>query len=82
MSTQLVHRTFLLKRTRRVDGVWLGVMGHNDKTHDLPTYYAVEWVRPAGWNEPGLPLRSGEESDPKKHELECRDKCGEVEQSL
>lgn len=58
------------------------IVRHTGHINDLPTYYGVEWVRPAGWNEPGLPLRSGEKPDPKKHELEFRDKCGEVEQSL
>jgi len=58
------------------------IVRHNGHIDDLPTYYSVEWVRPAGWNEPGLPLRPGEKPDPKKHELEFRDKCGEVEQSL
>jgi|SRR6266542_554901 len=55
---------------------------HIGHINDLPTYYGVEWVRPAGWNKPGLPLRPGEKPDPKKHELEFRDKCGEVETSL
>lgn len=49
---------------------------------DLPTYYAVEWVRPGGWRKPGLPLATGEKPDPQKHELEFRDVCGDVEQSL
>jgi hypothetical protein len=58
------------------------IVRHIGHIADLPTYYGVEWVRPAGWNEPGLPLRPGEKPDPKKHELEFRDKCGEVEKSL
>jgi hypothetical protein len=58
------------------------IVRHTGHIKDLPTYYGVEWVRPAGWNEPGLPLRSGEKPDPKKHELEFRDKCGEVDTSL
>ena len=49
---------------------------------DLPTYYAVEWVRPGGWRKPGLPLATGEKPDPRKHELEFRDVCGDVENSL
>jgi hypothetical protein len=55
---------------------------HIGHINDLPTYYGIEWVRPGGWNKLGLPLRPGEKPDPKKHELEFRDKCGEVEQSL
>lgn len=58
------------------------IVRHTGHINDLPTYYGIEWVRPAGWNEPGLPLRPGEKPDPKKHELEFRDKCGEVETSL
>jgi hypothetical protein len=49
---------------------------------DLPTYYAVQWVRPAGWDEPGIPLRADERPDATKHKLEFRDRCGDVEQSL
>jgi hypothetical protein len=58
------------------------IVRHTGHIDDLPTYYGVEWVRPAGWKEPGLPLHPSEKPDPKKHELEFRDKCGEVEQSL
>jgi len=58
------------------------IVRHNGLIHDLPTYYAVQWVRPGGWRKPGLPLDVGEQPDPKKHELEFRDKCGEVEYSL
>jgi hypothetical protein len=58
------------------------IVHHTGHINDLPTYYGVEWVRPAGWNKPGLPLRSREKPDPKKHELEFRDKCGEVEKSF
>ena len=58
------------------------IVRHNGLIDDLPTYYAVEWVRPGGWREPGLALRVGEQPDPKKHQLEFRDKCGEIEQSL
>jgi hypothetical protein len=58
------------------------IVRHTGEIDELPTYYAVEWVRPAGWREPGVPLRAGEKPDPEKHELEFRDKCGEVEQSL
>ena len=50
--------------------------------HDLPTFYSVAWVRPAGWKKPGVPLAPGEKPDPRKHELEFSDKCGDVEQSL
>jgi hypothetical protein len=74
----------LLKRTKRDGGLWPGVSSfiHTGHIADLPAYYGVEWVRLAGWNEPGLPLRPWEKPDPKKHELEFRDKCGEVEKSL
>ena len=58
------------------------IVRHNDLIHDLPTYYAVEWVRPGGWRKPGLALGVGEQPDPEKHELEFRDKCGDIEQSL
>ena len=58
------------------------IVRHTGEIDDLPTYYSVEWVRPNGWEKPGSPLRHGEEPDPKKHELEFRDKCGDVEQSL
>ena len=56
------------------------IVRHNGVIDDLPTYFAVEWVRPNGCGKPELPLRRSEEPDPKKHELEFRDKCGDVEQ--
>ena len=49
---------------------------------DLPTYYAVQWVKPNGWRQPGTPLISNVKPDPRKHELEFRDKCGDIEQTL
>jgi len=55
---------------------------HSGEINDLPTYYAVEWVRPAGWRQPGVPLGAAETADPQKHQLEFRDVCGEVEQTL
>jgi hypothetical protein len=58
------------------------IVRHNGLIHDLPTYYAVGWVRPGGWGQPGLPLGVGEQPDSKEHELEFRDKCGDIEQSL
>ena len=58
------------------------IVRHNGLIHDLPTYYAVNWVRPGGWRKPGLALGVDEQPDPKKHELEFRDRCGDIEQSL
>lgn len=58
------------------------IVRHNGLIDDLPTYYAVDWVRPGGWRKPGLALGVGEQPDPKKHELEFRDRCGDIEQSL
>jgi hypothetical protein len=58
------------------------IVRHMGVINDLPTYYNVEWVRPGGWREPGTPLVPGEQADPKRHGLEFRDKCGDVEQSL
>lgn len=58
------------------------IVRHNGLIHDLPTYYAVDWVRPGGWRKPGLALGVGEHPDPTKHELEFRDKCGDIEQTL
>ena len=58
------------------------IVRHNGLIHDLPTYYAVDWVRPGGWRKPGFALGVGEQPDPKKHELEFRDRCGDIEQSL
>ena len=58
------------------------IVRHLGVINDLPTYYGVEWVLPGGWRKPGKPLGRGEAADPKKHELEFRDKCGDVEQSL
>jgi hypothetical protein len=58
------------------------IVRDNGRIHDLPTYYAVDWVRPAGWRKPGIALAVGEQPDPKKHELEFRDRCGDIEQSL
>jgi len=58
------------------------IVRHNGLINDLPTYYVVNWVRPGGWRKPGLALGIGEQPDPKKHELEFRDRCGDIEQSL
>lgn len=58
------------------------IVRHYGLIHDLTTYYAVDWVRPGGWRKPGLTLGVGEQPDPNKHELEFRDKCGDIEQSL
>lgn len=58
------------------------IVRHTGVIHDLPTYYAVEWVWPGVWRQPGRPLASGEHPDAKKHKLEFRDKWGDVEQSL
>lgn len=58
------------------------IVRHNGLIHDLPTYYAVGWVRPGGWRKPGLGLAVGEQPAPKKHQLEFRDRCGDIEQSL
>lgn len=58
------------------------IVRHNGLIHDLPTYYRVDWVRPGGWRKPGIALGASEQSDPKKHQLEFRDRCGDIEQSL
>ena len=58
------------------------IVRHSGLIDDLPTYYGVQWVRPSGWRETGKPLARGEQPDAKKHELEFRDKCGDVEQSF
>jgi hypothetical protein len=55
---------------------------HNNEIDDLPTSYGVEWVQPGGWRKPGIPLPPGEQPDPKKHELQFRDKCGDADHSL
>jgi len=55
------------------------IVRYRDAIDDLPTYYSVEWVVPAGWRKPGVPLAQGQEPDPVKDELEFRDKCGDVE---
>ena len=80
-ATSTAHIFIEPDETSRWRVAWRFVR-HNGLIHDLPTYYAVEWVRPGGWREPGLALRVGEQPDPKKHQLEFRDKCGEIEQSL
>lgn len=49
---------------------------------DLPTYYGVQWVKPAPYGEHGAPLGTGESPDPTRHRLEFRDKCGDIEQTL
>lgn len=49
---------------------------------DLPTYYSVRWVRPAGYREPGTPLAEGQKPDPVENRLEFRDHCGDIEQTL
>jgi hypothetical protein len=49
---------------------------------DLPTYYTVEWVKPAAYGEHGTPLLVGESPDPIRNMLEFRDKCGDIEHSL
>ena len=49
---------------------------------DLPTYYDVQWVSRGAWDEPGIPLAEGEQPNSRKHILEFRDICGDVESSL
>jgi hypothetical protein len=40
---------------------------------DLPTYYSMRWVIPAGYEEPGTPLAEGQEPDPiKNHNVKIR----------
>jgi hypothetical protein len=58
------------------------IVRHTGKITDLPTYYAVQWVRPTEWDKPGVPLHDSEKPDATKNKLEFRDKCGDVEQSL
>ena len=58
------------------------IVRHNGQVDDLPTLYAVEWVTPRGWEEPGTPLAAGEIPDSVKHVLQFRDKCGDVEMSF
>lgn len=58
------------------------IVRHTGEVNDLSTYYAIEWVIPAGFRRPGKPLLKGQQPDPAKNKLEFRDSCGEVEQSL
>jgi|GEM_PF-6332351 hypothetical protein len=58
------------------------IVRHTGKIDDLPTYYAVQWVRLTDWDKPGVPLRAEEKPDAAKHKLEFRDKCGDVEDTL
>src|SRR4030095_525617 len=60
---------------------WRIVRGSGE-IDDLPTYFSVTWVIPAGWREPGTPLSQSQKPDSRKHVLEFRDICGDVEQSL
>lgn len=58
------------------------IVRHNGDIDDLPTYYALEWVKAAGWRKPGVPLGADEMPDSQKHQLEFRDVCGDIEQTL
>ena len=58
------------------------IVRHMGRVDDLPTYYAVQGVTPAGFRQPGSPLPDGQQPDPVKNMLEFRDKCGEVENSF
>jgi len=58
------------------------IVRHIGRVDDLPTYYSMEWVTPAGFRKPGKDLPEGQEPDPIKNRLEFRDKCGDVEHSL
>ena len=49
---------------------------------DLPTYYFVEWVISRGWNRPDRAIPKNQKPDPRKHVLNFRDRCGDVEQSF
>ena len=80
-ATSTSHIFIERDKTGRWKVAWR-IVRHNELIHDLPTYYAVDWVRPGGWRKPGLALGVGEQPDPKKHELEFKDKCGDIEQSL
>lgn len=52
------------------------------KLMDEPTAYWVLWVRPNGWDKPGIPLLPGQEPDSAIHKLEFRDVCGEKSGNL
>ena len=58
------------------------IVRHSGEIDDQPTYYSVEWVRSTDGDKPGVPLRADEKPDATKHQLEFRDKCGDVEDSL
>lgn len=58
------------------------IVRYMGEVDDLPTYYAIQWVIPAGFRQLGTPLREGQQPDPLKNRLEFRDKCGDVEQSF
>jgi len=64
------------------DGRWrvaMRIVRHLGEVEDCPTYYHVDWITPAGWEKPGVPLQPGQIPDPAKHKLEFRGKCGDVE---
>jgi hypothetical protein len=58
------------------------IVRHMGQVNDLPTYYSIAWVIPAGFRQPGKSLPEGQEPDPAKNRIEFRDKCGDVEQSF
>ena len=58
--------------------VAMRIVRHLGEIDDCPTSYRVEWVTPGGWRMPGVPLHPGEQPDPAKHELEFRDRCGDM----
>jgi hypothetical protein len=62
--------------------VYWRIVRHMGDVDDLPIYYSIEWVIPAGFRQPRKPLPDGQHPDPVNNELEFRDKCGDVEQSL
>jgi len=47
------------------------------RVNDSPTDYAMAWVHPDKWDQPGIPLRQGHEPDPVRDRLEFKDVCGD-----
>ncbi|MBZ5507464.1 MAG: hypothetical protein LAO78_18550 [Acidobacteriia bacterium] len=62
--------------------VYWRIVRHHGEIDDLPTAYAVKWVLPGDWREPGTPLAKGQEPDPVRHRLEFSDICDSVEHSF
>lgn len=62
--------------------VYWRIVRQHSEVDDAPTAYAMKWVIPNGWDQPGTPLPDGQAPDPVRDRLEFRDICGDFQSSF